>query len=221
MFAYLSHSLQYGGTRVLSFLGTCDHNFKCEWPPQGQGQYDHSPDFVASQSFDDPRGRRVLFGWVNGPRGSKFTGAQSIPRMIVADDGGPLRFLPLPELSSLHTSNKSFRAELHGRGREVLVHETTNSFHLNATFELGALTGVCPPRLPDVAHPRACGVALRQHRHNLRAQRSAMLPPQRIRAPRARRGRLWACSSTPRAAARWAPRRCCCCRRGARKARLR
>ena len=77
VFAYLSHSTQYAGTRILSFVGTCDSTFSCDWPVGWQGQYDHSSDFIASQSFTDPRGRRVLFGWVGGPHGSKFTGAQS------------------------------------------------------------------------------------------------------------------------------------------------
>lgn len=35
VFAYLSHSTQYGGTRILSFVGTCDEFFNCEWPDSG------------------------------------------------------------------------------------------------------------------------------------------------------------------------------------------
>jgi sucrose-6-phosphate hydrolase SacC (GH32 family) len=100
VFAYLSHSKQYAGTRILSFIGSCDSAFNCTWPAAEQGQYDHSHDFIASQSFNDPSGRRVLFGWVGGPRGKQFTGAQSIPRLILADPGGSLRFLPLPGSSS-------------------------------------------------------------------------------------------------------------------------
>merc|ERR1712176_1095015 len=99
VFAYLTHADQYSPTRILSFTGTCDADFNCEWPVAGQGQYDYSQNFIASQSFTDPTGRRVLFGWVGGPSSKEFNGAQSIPRMIVADAGGPLRFLPLPELT--------------------------------------------------------------------------------------------------------------------------
>ena len=54
--------MQYGGTRILSFVGTCDDQFNCSWPVEGQGEYDHSSNFIASQSFTDPRGRRVVFG---------------------------------------------------------------------------------------------------------------------------------------------------------------
>lgn len=169
MFAYLSHSTQYAGTRILSFVGECDDSFNCSWPVEGQGQYDHSADFVASQSFDDPRGRRVLMGWVSGPHGKRFTGAQSIPRMIVADSGGPLRFLPLPELTSLHTNSHNFSEQfserkstshtvkdvsISGQGEHdaqsaavghkqqqstnsrVLVASTTNSYHLNVSFDI-------------------------------------------------------------------------------------
>ena len=172
MFAYLSHSTQYAGTRILSFVGECDDSFNCSWPAEGQGQYDHSADFVASQSFDDPRGRRVLMGWVGGPHGKRFTGAQSIPRMIVADSGGPLRFLPLPELTSLHTNSQNFSDQfsehksmshtvkgvgISGDGKHgaqsqaaelkqqqatngrVLVASTTNSYHLNVSFDITKL----------------------------------------------------------------------------------
>ena len=51
VFAYLSHSTQYAGTRILSFVGTCDDKFNCSWPVAGQGQYDQSSNFIASQSF--------------------------------------------------------------------------------------------------------------------------------------------------------------------------
>jgi sucrose-6-phosphate hydrolase SacC (GH32 family) len=174
VFAYLSHSTQYAGTRILSFLGECDESFNCSWPAEGQGQYDHSADFIASQSFDDPRGRRVLIGWVGGPHGSKFTGAQSIPRMIVADSGGPLRFLPLPELTSLHTNSHNFSEQFsghksttrpvkdssrsgqgdaeqdtqlqavwpkqqHATDSRILVTSTTNSYHLNVSFDVSKL----------------------------------------------------------------------------------
>lgn len=187
MFAYLSHSTQYAGTRILSFIGECDESFNCSWPVQGQGQYDHSADFIASQSFDDPRGRRVLIGWVGGPHGTKFTGAQSIPRMIVADPGGPLRFLPLPELTSLHTNAQNFSERfvavgtrysgkgLSSAGQEnaeqnaqpqpeklsvglkqqhatsslVVVASTTNSYHLNVSFDVTELAA--HPRTPSNA----------------------------------------------------------------------
>ena len=183
MFAYLSHSTQYAGTRILSFIGECDESFNCSWPVEGQGQYDHSADFIASQSFDDPRGRRVLIGWVGGPHGAKFTGAQSIPRMIVADPGGPLRFLPLPELTSLHTNAQNFSERFmatrysgkslssagrgnaeqsaqqenlsaglkqqHATSSHIVVASTTNSYHLNISFDVTELAA--HPRTPSNA----------------------------------------------------------------------
>ena len=69
VFAYLTHATQYTAS-VQSFIGSCDENFDCTWPEAGQGMYDLSRSFVASQSFTDPRGRRVLFGWINGTYGN-------------------------------------------------------------------------------------------------------------------------------------------------------
>ena len=90
---------------------------------------------MASQSFTAPDGRRVLFGWVTAPHGADFAGGQTIPRIITASPGGPLRFLPLPELTSLHLNRKSFGATATGS----LARNTSNSYHLNATFHLTAL----------------------------------------------------------------------------------
>ena len=107
----------------------------------GQGQYDLSPGFIASQSFTDPKGRRVLFGWVGGPSersnppGSRtgFTGAQSIPRLIETCSAAPdsaLCFRPLPELASLRTSTTPFStvAAASSGSQMVLVARTSNSF---------------------------------------------------------------------------------------------
>ena len=141
VFAYLTHATQYSPTRILSFVGSCDAAWSCEWPASGQGQYDFSSGFIASQSFTDARGRRVLFGWIGGPHGANFSGGQSIPRLITASPGGALRFLPLPELTSLHTNHRSFAAGSNGS----LVRGTSNSYHLNASFDLSAVVDH-PPR---------------------------------------------------------------------------
>ena len=70
--------------------------------------------------------------------------------MIVADAGGPLRFLPLPELASLHTNSKSFSATARSGGSNttVLVDSTTNSFHTNFTVDVSALSGHARAPIP-------------------------------------------------------------------------
>ena len=149
VFAYLSHATQYGGQRILSFVGSCNADWSCEWPQSGQGQYDYSHEFVASQSFTWVDGRRVLFGWVTAPNGADYAGGQTIPRVITASAGGPLRFLPLPELTSLHLNHKAFRVS----NTTSLVTNTSNSYHLNATFDLGALVNrsVMPSRASELS----------------------------------------------------------------------
>ena len=107
---------------------------------------------MASQSFTAPDGRRVLFGWVTAPHGADFAGGQTIPRIITASPGGALRFLPLPELTSLHLNRKSFGATATGS----LARNTSNSYHLNATFHLTALA--------KLVEPTACAQAYASHR---------------------------------------------------------
>ena len=134
-------------------------------------RYDASSDFIASQSFTDAQGRRVLFGWVGGPHSPQFNGAQSIPRVIQADDMGPLRFLPLPELTTLHRNLRVFNTSIAAvstaqsssntrtgatakpqeRSAYVLVRNTSNSFHLNVTFDVSAIKIAAHPRTPTNA----------------------------------------------------------------------
>ena len=139
-FAYLSHATSYAPTRILWFTGTCDPSFQCHWNPRG-GMVDASPSYIASQSFTDSLGRRVIWGWIGGhPTGANFAGLQSIPRMIVSGkhSNDPLRFLPLPELAVLHAGPPvTFNLSMSPGARvDVLANATTNSFHLTVTVDV-------------------------------------------------------------------------------------
>ena len=69
-----------------------------------------------------------------------FNGAQSIPRVITASPGGQLRFLPLPELTSLHTNHHTFHGSAGGSAanKTTVAAQTTNSYHLNVSFSTAA-----------------------------------------------------------------------------------
>src|SRR6185295_15275370 len=69
---------------VLYFTGTYrDHHFTIEH----EGNTDHGGHFYAAQFFQDPQGRRILFGWVTEgrsdaeQRAAGWSGAQSLPRV--------------------------------------------------------------------------------------------------------------------------------------------
>ena len=51
----------------------------------GRGLVDHSAAFIAAQSFDDVKGRRVIFAWVQTPANKVFVGLQSFPRELWLD----------------------------------------------------------------------------------------------------------------------------------------
>ena len=105
----------------------------------------------------------------------KFTGGQSIGRVIVADPGGALRFLPLPELTSLHTNSKTFNsatvADGSGTVQQLLVENSTNSYHLNATFDVSALAE--HSRAPIAASISLGVYLLRYKRNQLHTQTKA------------------------------------------------
>lgn len=149
VFAYLTHATSYSPYRILWFIGHCDASWHCDWK-DGFGLVDASSSFIASQSFTDVKGRRVIMGWIPMPgytisSGGVFTGGfaggQSIPRVIVADSNSSLlRFLPLPELNTLHGEGKVFRNIGLSPSLHIIETNTTNSFHLNLTLALSNST---------------------------------------------------------------------------------
>eukprot|EP00927_Polykrikos_kofoidii_P071918 TRINITY_DN68106_c0_g1_i1.p1 TRINITY_DN68106_c0_g1~~TRINITY_DN68106_c0_g1_i1.p1 ORF type:complete len:667 (+),score=42.52 TRINITY_DN68106_c0_g1_i1:54-2003(+) len=142
-FSYLSHATSFEPTRILWFIGKCTSTWFCTWN-EGSGMVDASSAFIASQSFTDSRGRRVIMGWVgipgyrtgddSGKFLTGFAGSMSIPRVVVVDKGGSLlRFVPLPELSQLHTQAISFSRSLLP-GSRVQAWNVSDAFHLNLSL---------------------------------------------------------------------------------------
>ena len=67
-----------------------------EFMPTGQGWLDYSPTFYAGKSFEDPHGRRILWGWLREARedsaqiAAGWSGVMSLPRVMqIGPDGQP------------------------------------------------------------------------------------------------------------------------------------
>ena len=78
-----------------------------KFQPETHGLIDGSGLHYASKSFEDDRGRRILWGWVREARSAAaqnsagWSGAISLPRVLSIDADGALRMDPLPELARL------------------------------------------------------------------------------------------------------------------------
>ena len=59
--------------------------------------------YYAPNSFMDPAGRRILWGWImaDRPPQAGWWGSLSIPRVVTLGDDGDLRYEPIPELRKL------------------------------------------------------------------------------------------------------------------------
>jgi beta-fructofuranosidase len=59
--------------------------------------------FYASHTLEDPRGRRIVWGWVQGggSEGAPWNGCISLPRLVTLGRDGYLTQEPLPELARL------------------------------------------------------------------------------------------------------------------------
>ncbi len=71
-----------------------------EWKPVDLG----GPTvFYAPNSFMDPNGRRILWGWIMADRPPRagWWGCLSIPRVVTPGDDGDMRYEPIPELKRL------------------------------------------------------------------------------------------------------------------------
>lgn len=67
-----------------------------------RGVLDAGRNFYAPNSMTDPKGRRVLWGWINGfPAGRGWNGCLTLPRVVSLAAEGGLRQDPAPELEQL------------------------------------------------------------------------------------------------------------------------
>jgi beta-fructofuranosidase len=69
--------------------------------PEHHGTVD-AGNFYAPNCLEDAKGRRILWGWVNGfPEKKGWNGCMTLPRVLSLEDDGSLVQQPLPELEQL------------------------------------------------------------------------------------------------------------------------
>ena len=103
---------------------------------RNRGLMDVSRNYYAPNGLEDPKGRRILWGWINGfPEGRGWNGCLTLPRILTIGSDGLLRQEPAPELAGLR--GQAFKLE------NVSLRDATNylenirgdSLELRAEFE--------------------------------------------------------------------------------------
>ncbi|MBA2482038.1 MAG: glycoside hydrolase family 32 protein [Planctomycetes bacterium] len=137
-------SLSLERTKTVVMTGAFDHATG-RFDRRSWRDLDAGPDFYAAQTLLDPRGRRIVIGWMDSwkstfptkPRG--WAGAMSIPRVLTLADDGQVLMSPLPELSALRGDPWS-----HGpqpiAGDHALDAPGGSCLELIADFDLAAST---------------------------------------------------------------------------------
>jgi beta-fructofuranosidase len=101
-----------------------------------RGLMDASRNYYAPNGLEDPQGRRILWGWVNGfPEQRGWNGCLTLPRILTIGSEGWLRQEPAPELATLR--GQAFKLE------NISLHNVTNhlenirgdTLELRAEFE--------------------------------------------------------------------------------------
>jgi beta-fructofuranosidase len=105
-------------------------------------------DFYAAQTFEDEKGRRILFGWMDmwesfmPTQEHGWAGALTIPRLLELADDEKLLMKPVPELQllreehmrleSISVNEGTYALPMKGDRLELLVRFSLGDFHGNA-----------------------------------------------------------------------------------------
>jgi len=95
------------------------------------GRSRHCRGLYGTNTYLDPKGRRIMFGWISGFKtGRGWNGCMSLPRILTLDDNGNLIQTPAPELKELRGEHKrvtdvaiqdEFRLIEGAKGRQIEV----------------------------------------------------------------------------------------------------
>ncbi len=130
---------------------------------ESEGQVDWGKDFYAPQTFADPKGRRILFGWSWEGRSEAaqlaagWAGVLTLPRTLSLGPDGLLCSAPAPEVEKLRGTE--FRLDAQGlQVGETRLPLQGNCLEIQAEFEPGA--GACGLKVlvsPDGAEETLIG----------------------------------------------------------------
>src|SRR5207247_1585137 len=88
-------------SEVQYFTGTFDP-VAGKFSSAQRGLMDQSSHYYAPNCMEDPKGRRLLWGWVKGFKDDRgWNGCLTLPRVIILGLDGHLRQSPAPELQKL------------------------------------------------------------------------------------------------------------------------
>ncbi len=107
-----------------------------EWKPVDLG----GPTvYYAPNSFLDPSGRRILWGWVmaDRPPQAGWWGSLSIPRVVTLGTDGDLRYEPVPELKKLRFDEQVNKGIKLIKGQEIII-EPAYGLHYEMLMEVQA-----------------------------------------------------------------------------------
>ncbi|HEU5116080.1 MAG TPA: GH32 C-terminal domain-containing protein, partial [Isosphaeraceae bacterium] len=105
------------GRPVDWFVGDLDQK-TMRFTPTARGKLDLGELYAPNVLMNDPKGRRILWGWANGfPAGRGWRHSLTLPRVLSIGADGTLRQAPAPELEALRGSFDG--QEPHGQALEL------------------------------------------------------------------------------------------------------
>jgi beta-fructofuranosidase len=128
------------GQPVDWFVGDLDEK-SMRFTPRTRGKIDYGQVYAPSVLLNDPKGRAILWGWVNGfPGGKGWRHCLTLPRQLSIGLDGRLKQLPAIELRALCDSDEPDRVLQRAglRGSELLGREWSGAaLRLDVTLGLG------------------------------------------------------------------------------------
>ncbi len=95
------------GQPVDWFVGDLDES-TMRFTPTSRGKLDYGQLYAPNVLMNDPKGRKILWGWVNGvPGGKGWRHCLSLPRVLSIGKDGRLRQQPVGELEELASGSSS------------------------------------------------------------------------------------------------------------------
>jgi beta-fructofuranosidase len=128
--SYVTGELVLDGNEINFKVGgparPMDYGYGKNIPP---GRIRHCRGLYGTNTYEDPMGRRIMFGWISGFKGGRgWNGCMSLPRILTLDNDGRLIQTPAPELNELrgkHTRltnlavNNAFKPIDGARGKQI------------------------------------------------------------------------------------------------------
>jgi beta-fructofuranosidase len=167
--------------RVHYFVGTyADRKFQAET----QGLIDGCGLHYASKTFEDDRGRRILWGWIRESRShaaqnsAGWSGAISLPRVLSLDAADGLQMEPVPELVRLRARHHRIFHKKEVTGFVPVPSIGGSSLEIQLAMDIGDARegGISVRRSPDAAEETTISYEASTRQIVLNTTRSSLDP---------------------------------------------